>query len=78
MALSDAFIALLAAQIGVYYILYENRIRWKRIMGAAGIILIGFAYVYIADSIPMMILMMMSLIIGATKMFEEMTAIVAK
>lgn len=76
MALSDAFLALALCQVGLYFILYNNKVRWKRFVGAAGIILIGFSYVTIADSIPMFIAMGISLVVGGIQLLQDAAALV--
>lgn len=76
MALTDAFLALVFAQIILYVVLYTSKTRWKRIVGAGGIIVVGFSYVLIADTIVMMILMLISLMVGGIKIFDEVSALV--
>lgn len=76
MALTDGAILLMLAQIGMYFVMYKNKIRLWRMVGSCGMILIGISAVAIEDTIPAMVFMGASLIIGGVELFKDVASLV--
>ena len=73
MAVSDATILIVIAQIALYVIMYRNKTRLYRLVGCAGMIAVGLSAVMIEDSVPAFIFAGVSIIIACFQLFEDVT-----
>lgn len=76
MALTNAFIAILAAQLLVYFTLFKNPIRWVRMMGSVALIAVGVSIIVIETSTAMYIFFLVSLMIGGIQLLKDTASLV--
>ena len=76
MALTNAFMALIVAQIGVYVILYRNKVRWVRMVGAFALIGVGVSFVVIEDTVSMYIFFLISLMVAVIGLMKDVASLV--
>ena len=76
MALTDGFLAIVIALGLIYYFMFCNPIRWVRIAGCFGVIVVSIGFGAIADTLPFFILMMVNFMIGGLKLAIEVGEII--
>lgn len=71
MAVSDNMFGILAALAIIYwFFIHGKRERWKKLMGGTAFPLFGTLLIFVADSIVMYSLFLMTLLIGGITLFE--------
>ena len=71
MALTDAMLGLIGAAVIVYFTLYKNKTRWKRMIGATALIVIGVSLGVINDTPAMYVPAAMLLLVGGIRLVED-------
>lgn len=75
--ITDGMIFIVLSQIGVYFVLYNHKVRLWRFIGCFAMILVGLSAVMVEDTVPAFVFAGISIIIAFVQFVRDLTIMVS-